>query len=232
MGAQIVGLIAAGAALVQIALMGFVGYPLARRRPGGMAAFRRSGFMWWLIVLLLVSALGLATVPNVYSWFYPSQHGPVLGRLALGAGAAFVVCLLVELAAERIFFGARDSEQRMAANAKYEGALPLWARSGGAQYALLALVAVLEEFVFRSVALGALLYEWDLPKGIAAGIVAIVFGFSHWYYGFRQITIKLIVGSILVWGALTGGWVASAIAHVALNVSLTAISVRRARKVA
>lgn len=228
-GAEIVGIVAVGAAVLQVALMGFIGYPIARRRPGGMAAFRRSGFTWWLGVLILVTVLGLIALPDTHSWWYPSQHGASFGRLLAGAAVAFLACLAVELAAERIFFGARDSESRVAANAKYEGALPVWARTGAAQYVLLALVAVLEEFVFRGIALGSLWYEWDLAKGVAAGIVAVAFGFSHWYYGFRQITIKLMVGSVLVWAALTGGWVAAALAHVLLNCTLTAISARRNR---
>nr|WP_250544776.1 CPBP family intramembrane glutamic endopeptidase [Canibacter zhuwentaonis] len=126
--------------------------------------------------------------------------------------------------------GAYDSKKRIAANAKYEDALPVWARSGGGgQYVLLALLALCEEFVFRAVALGSLLYEWELSKEIAAALVAIAFGFSHWYYGVRQVALKLIIGLVLVWAALLGGWVSAVLAHVALNIALVAISTWRKR---
>lgn len=224
---QFVGIAASCAMLVQIILMGFIGYPIARRRPGGMAAFRSSGFLWWVFVLVLVSFVGTLCIPGSVSWNYPSQHGPSIVRLVVGSLVGFGVCLFVELVAERIVFGRLDSVSRKEANAKYEGALPAWAREGLSQYCLLIIVALLEEFVFRSVALGSFLYEWSLPKAAAAGIVAVAFGFSHWYYGFRQVAIKLIVGSVLVWAALTGGWGAAALAHMLLNVSLTVISARR-----
>lgn len=224
---QLVGLAASAAMVIQIILMGVIGYPIARRRPGGMAAFRSSGFLWWVFVLTLLGFAGIFYIPDSVSWIYPSQHGSSIVRLIVGAFVGFCLCLFVELAAERIMFGRFDSVRRAEANAKYEGALPTWAREGASQYVLLILVAVLEDFVFRSVALGSLLYEWNLPKAVAAGIVAVVFGVSHWYYGFRQVAIKTIVGSILVWAALTGGWVAAALAHIFLNVSLTIISSQR-----
>nr|WP_250544238.1 CPBP family intramembrane glutamic endopeptidase [Canibacter zhuwentaonis] len=91
------------------------------------------------------------------------------------------------------------------------------------------LVALCEEFVFRALVLGSLLHEWELPKAVAAGLVAIAFGLSHWYYGVRQVALKLIIGSALVWAALFGGWVSAVLAHVALNVALTAISAWRRR---
>ena len=224
---QTIGVIACCATLAQIALMGFIGYPIARKTPGGMQVFHRSGLIWWVITLLLITLLGLVFLPSSRELFYPSQHDPSIIRIIFGASIAFILCLLIELVGERILLGAHDSERRISANAKYESALPIWGRTGISQYILLVVVAALEEFVFRSVALGSFLYEWNLPKEIAAGIVAITFGFSHWYYGFRQITIKLIVGSFLVWASLTGGWLAAAIAHILLNIALTAIANHR-----
>lgn len=140
-----------------------------------------------------------------------------------------MLCLLVEVAAERLSPSRRDQSAREAADAQYEGALPSWARDGAWQYMVLGLVALLEEFVFRSLALGGLLDAWSLPKAVAAGVVAAAFGLSHWYYGASQVALKTIVGSILVWSALTGGWLSTAVAHVALNVALTAMSTSRAR---
>ena len=226
-----IGIAAAAAAVIQIVLMGFIGYPIARRRPGGMAAFHRSGFTWWMIVLVLLSALGLLLLPATNAWTYPTLNKVSVEVFFLISAAAFIVCLSVELVSERIRFGAGDRERHLAEIARYEGSLPEWARSGGAQYALLITLAVLEEFVFRAVALGSLLYEWDLPKWISAGIVVVAFGLSHWYFGLRQIVIKLVLGSALVWAALSGGWIAAALSHVALNITLVAISNRRSRKI-
>lgn len=228
--AQIIGVVALLIAVVQIAAMGFIGYPIARRRPGGMAAFRRSGFTWWLGILVAVSVVALIVNPDTRSVWYPSSHGDSVTRFLVGAGVGLVIMVLIELGGERVMFGERDSESRIAANAKYEGALPIWARGGTTQLGLLALVALLEEFIFRNVALGSLWYEWELPKAVAAGLVTVAFGFAHWYYGFRQIALKLVVGSVLTWAALTGGWLAAAVAHMAGNICLTLISQHRASR--
>lgn len=45
----VVGL-ALGTPLIQALLMGVIGYPLARRRPGGMERFHRSGFQWLSLI--------------------------------------------------------------------------------------------------------------------------------------------------------------------------------------
>lgn len=229
---QILGIVAVAAPLVQILLMGVIGYPIAKRRPGGMAAFSRSGFTWWIGVLALISVVALVLMPDTLSWTYPSEHAFSVGRWGFAIGVTLVFCLLVELVGERILIGPLHSERRQRASEKYEGALPTWARSGGAQYGVLSVIAVLEEFVFRAVALGGLWLAWELPKFLAAGLVAFAFGMAHWYYGFRQVTIKLIVGSAMVWCALSAGWAAAAIAHVLLNIVLTVITNRRHRMAA
>lgn len=222
-----IGIIALAAPVIQIAAMGFIGYPVARRRPGGMEKFKSSGFIWWIGTLAVIAVVGSIAQGESRAFHFPSLHEPSIVRILGGAASAFVVSVLIELVAERLFFGRRDDLARRKAAEKYEGALPVWARQGVNQIALLALVAVLEEYIFRSLALGSMWHIWDLPKSVAAGLVAVVFGISHWYYGFRQIAIKLIVGSALVWAALFGGWIAAALAHLALNVTLSIIASRR-----
>lgn len=224
---QVIGLVALLAAVGQIILMGVIGYPLARRRPDGMARFRESGFLWWLGTLCFITIAGAVCYPESMLWNSPSMHEPTILRTVGGAAAAFAFCLMVELVSERLLFGPIGSPARVHEDEKYEGALPPAARNGGRQLALLGLVALLEEFVFRSLALGSLWHIWGLPKGFAAGLVVIAFAASHWYHGFRRITIKLVVGSALVWAALTGGWLAAVLAHVALNSVLVLVSSRR-----
>lgn len=224
---HIVGLVALLSAVVQIIAMGVIGYPLARRRPGGMDRFRSSGFLWWIGTLSVITLVGAVGLTGSMAIHFPSQHESSLLRVVSAGLVAFVVILLVELLGERILFGPRDAKARRRATEKYEGALPSWARQGKNQLMILALVALLEEFVFRALALGSLWHVWDFQKSVSAGLVAVAFGFSHWYYGFRQIVLKLVVGSVLVSAALSGGWLAAAAAHVALNVVLVVISWRR-----
>lgn len=226
---EFVALLALAAPLVQIAVMGFIGYPLAQRRPGGMDAFHRSGVTWWISVLVAISLLAVLVEPDFIELSNPSAHIASLGRLLYAAGVALALCLLIELGCERVLFGAADADQRTRANAKYEGGLPKWARTGATQLALLVAVAVLEEFVFRSVALGGLWLAWGLSRLLSAGLVVLAFGLAHWYYGVRQVAIKLLVGSVLVWCAFTGGWVAAALAHGLLNVGLTLVSTHRSK---
>lgn len=227
--AQFVAVLAPCSMLLQILLMGVIGYPIARRRPGGMEAFRRSGFLWWMVTLIGVSILGFLAIEGAKVWYFPSRHGASIGRLLVASIVGVLLCLLVELSAERLSLIGGDLHAREAANARYEGALPTWGRDGAGQYVILGLVALLEEFVFRSLALGGLLDAWDLPKVVAAGLVAAAFGLSHWYYGGTQVLLKTVIGSVLVWAALTGGWLSAALAHVVLNLVLTAISDSRAR---
>lgn len=226
---EFVTLLALCAPLVQIGVMGFIGYPIAKRRPGGMAAFQRSGFTWWVSVLVAISLMAVVVEPEVIELAYPSVYTLSLGRVLFAASVGLALCLLIELGGERVLLGAADADQRSRAAANYEGALPTWARTGTSQLVLLIVVAVLEEFVFRAVALGGLWLTWDLSKLLSAGLVVVAFGLAHWYYGVRQVAIKLLLGSVLVWCAFTGGWLAAALAHAMLNVGLTSISNHRSK---
>ena len=53
-----------------------------------------------------------------------------------------------------------------------------------------------------------------------AGISAVAFAAAHWYYGWAQMALKLLSGSVLVSVALSAGWMAAAAVHLLLNLLL------------
>lgn len=211
--------VALAAPAVQSLLMGMIGYPIARRRPGGMAAFHRSGFTWWLIALAGLIVVGLVVSPSLLRAGAPSRHDVTLARIVVTVLAAVLVVVLVEVVAE---VAARRAARSSGAPDRYQEALPTWARAPWSESALLSVLAVVEEAVYRGIALGGLLLAWDLSKPVASGLVAVAFGVAHWYYGFRQVLIKMVVGSVLVSAALSSGWVVAAVCHVAVNLILLA----------
>lgn len=82
---------------------------------------------------------------------------------------------------------------------------------------------MLEEMVFRAIGLGGLLGAWALSEPIAASICAVAFGLSHWYFGWLRVILKILVGVVFTTVALSAGWVAAALAHLMVNIVLTAI---------
>lgn len=110
---KVVAVIAILVAGVQTLLMGMIGYPLARRSPEGMERFHQSGFTWWVISLVLVSALGAYSSVSIFAPFAPASHQPSLLHVAVVTLVAVVVIVLVELGGEAVIH--RSSS---AANAK------------------------------------------------------------------------------------------------------------------
>lgn len=212
------------APVLQALLMGMIGYPLARRRPGGMAAFRRSGFTWWLVALSLIGLAAVVVAPDLLDVMAPSTNEATPARLLVVFTVGAAIAVGVELVTERLALGPKDAELRRQERERYEGALPLWCERGSRELGVLSAVALLEELVYRAVALGALLTAWELSKPVAAAVVCVAFGGAHWYYGPRQVLIKMITASVFVWMALSAGWVIAALGHVGMNIVLTLIS--------
>lgn len=213
-------LIALLAPLVQVALMGFIGYPMARRRPGGMAAFHRSGFTWWLVTLVLVLVLGALYAPATLLPAASSAHTITVVRVAVTVLAGLALLLAIEGAAQLV--GQRRLQSQD--TDRYSEALPMWGRGPASEPILLALLAVGEEAVYRGLALGGLLGVWGTSKPVAAAIVAAAFGLAHWYYGAKQIALKSLVGAVLCSVAMSSGWVVAAIVHALLNGILVALN--------
>ncbi|WP_462417232.1 hypothetical protein [Kytococcus sp. Marseille-QA3725] len=63
--AQIVGVCALGAPLLQLIAMGFIGYPIARRSLAEMERFNRSGLLWWIGVLLAIVVFAMWVAPSL-----------------------------------------------------------------------------------------------------------------------------------------------------------------------
>lgn len=223
-----VAVVAVLAPAVQVALMGFVGYPLARRRPDGVERFRRSGFTWWLVALTVLTVLGLVLTPDLLRPDSPSTHDPLtLTRVVATLAIVLAVIVAIEVVASAALARA-TGRSAVRGRERYESALPRWARAGSGELGLVGATAVLEEAVYRGLALSGLLLAWELDEPVAAGIVAVAFGLAHWYYGPQQVFVKILVGSALCAAALSAGWVVAALAHLLLNLVLTAWSRRRA----
>lgn len=224
--ANIVAFAALGSPILQSLLMGVIGYPLARRTPGGMDAFRRSGFTWWLITLLVVIVAALIRAPEYLEWTAPSVHHLTVTRVGVTMVAAIAALGAIELGAawiDRRF----PSAKAQAGHERYNSALPKWAGTMGSETALLSLTAFLEEAVYRGVALSGLVLSLGLEKAAGAGIVAVAFGVAHWYYGTRQVLLKMAMGSVFCAVALSSGWVVAACVHVLFNVGLVVIESSR-----
>jgi len=229
---KVIAVIALAAPLVQSLLMGVIGYPLAKRRPGGMETFRQSGFTWWIIAIAVICAIAAGVQPALFAFMAPSAHeaSPVRFFAIFAIGTAIAVA--VDVVTERLAGLSMSESARRHERERYEGALPAWVHGQVAEMGMLSVVAVLEEGVYRAVALGALLGAWGFEKPLASGIVCVAFGLAHWYYGVRQVLIKMIVASVFVWMALSAGWVVAALGHALMNVILTYISAHKTVPVA
>lgn len=223
---EVITVVALLTPLVCVALMGVVGYPLATRRPDGMARFHRSGFTWWLISLVVVGSIAALTVDDV-SWTSLAGHDTTLLRWVVAVAIGFVLLLAIESAYEAAT--RRSASPAVSAEReRYESALPAWAGTPGAEIGVLSLVAVLEEWLYRGVGLAGLVGWANLSKPVAACIVSVAFGAAHWYFGPRQMWLKAIDGGVLCFVAFSAGWPAAAAAHVLMNVAL-AVLARRAQ---
>ncbi len=205
--------------------MGFIGYPIAVSRRRGLETFHRSGFAWWLVTLGLIVLLTVASHPSTLGARNPaSGHLSVAYVVAVGLVGA-IACLLAEVAASWIRARRRGALPDRGTS-RYEDALPAWARNPPAEVALLVVMAVLEEAVYRGVGLTWLASEVDLDAFWAVLICAVAFGLAHWYYGARQILMKTILGLIFGAVAWTNGWFAAVVAHVFLNLMLVGLGRR------
>lgn len=212
------------APLTSALAMGLIAYPLYRRRPGGMAAFQRSGLWWWFGTLAVLVALGASAYPELFRWSAPSQSADVsIAGFLLWAAVGVVGALVVEIADDRIF--KRDDR---AVNQAFLDVLPKAARSPGGLRVAVVGMAALEEAAFRALLLGFVIGPIGVEPWVAAALCAIVFGVSHWYYGPRQIVLKTFGGAMFCIAALGAGWVAALVAHVVFNLVITELSTRHA----
>jgi CAAX protease family protein len=144
------------------------------------AAIKEAG-MWLVAVLLLLiikigeglplSSIGLSTAR--------------LGKSILWGFLLGVVCLLVAggLVALTGFTGGE-------AGKAFEK-LPTWLL-----FLIVIRAGVVEELCYRGYAIERL-HALGLPRGVAAAIPLIIFGFGHWTGGWANIVIALVLGAIL-----------------------------------
>lgn len=228
MASSILAVCAALAPLVQVLLMGLIAYPFAKRSPEKMERFHRSGFMWWIATLVIVVAAGAIIAPDLFSPMAPGDHRFSSGRWIIGFFVATCGLVVFELVCERVCFGEKGRAARARENEQFDNSVPgKIARSFPLFLGVMSISSIFEEAVFRMIALGGLMSFWGLEKPLACGIVSICFGLGHWYYGKRQVFIKIADGALLAWCALYSGWIAAAAAHVAFNLILMIIDHRR-----
>ena len=211
--------------VVQVFLMGLIGYSWARRKPERMIVFRRSGFYWW----------GAALTVNIVVAFVIAPHSIPMGSLAGNDWTAtrFILSILIGLSVLiAIEFGYEIFSIRLSgqaippSRAKYEAALPPALRNPSRETVALAAVGALEEVVYRGLALGGLLFWAGLSEPVSCGIASVAFGLGHLYFGPSQLFLKSAEGAVFCSVALSAGWPAALIAHVVLNVILVTIGNR------
>jgi hypothetical protein len=212
------------APLTSAVVMGVIGYPMYRRRPGGMAAFERTGIYWWFGTLAVLTALGTMSYPDLFDPQSPAVVDSVTPLAAVGwCAAAVIAALAVEWLDDRL-----GPESSTATTESFLAVLPPVARSSVGLHTAVAIMAALEELAFRALMLGFLIVVVGTPDALAAVLCAGVFGISHWWYGPRQVGLKTLTGAAFTVTALAGGWVVALVAHVAFNLVVTALSTRHA----
>lgn len=217
----ILGLVALATPLVQTALMGFIAYPLATRSAAAMERFHRSGFAWWVVALVAVTGAGLVLDGDRLASAAPRVVDPSAGVTAGVALVALLLCLAVEVGGTRLVGDGSSGARR------YDEAVPTWAARPERQVLLLGAIALLEEAVYRGIALTWLVRDTSLPTVVAVAVVAVAFGLAHWYYGPRHVVLKTVTGVVLGVAAVLGGWMVAAVVHVVLNVVLVLLSAPR-----
>ena len=217
--------LALGAPVVQILLMGIVGYSWARGKPTRMPVFYRSGFYWWGIALLVIVLIAVVLPPHQIPVQSLAGNDWSLARfmisIILGFLAAIAIEFTYELLASR--FGTADIPR---SRQRYEAALPPALRRHHLEVVALAIVGGLEEVVYRGIALAGLLSWAGLSEPLACGISSVAFGLGHLYFGVSQLLIKSALGAVFCALALSAGWPAAFVAHAALNVTLISIGNR------
>lgn len=208
--------------VVQVLLMGIIGYSWARGKPNRMPVFYRSGFYWWGIALFVIVLAAVALPPHQIPVKSLAGNDWSLIRfltsIILGFLAAIAIEFTYEFLASR--FGTTDVPR---SRQKYEAALPPALRRHRLEVMALAIVGGLEETVYRGIALAGLLSWAGLSEPLACAISSVAFGFGHLYFGVSQLLIKSALGGVFCALALAAGWPAAFIAHATLNVVLISI---------
>ena len=149
--------------------------------PGFVPAVIKEAGMWVVALLILVivkvgeglplSSIGLGTA----RWGKSMLWGLLLG----------IVCLVVAAALVALT-GYTGGEL-----GKAMGRLPLWLVS-----LIVVRAGVVEELCYRGYAIERL-HALGLPRGVAAAVPLVIFGFGHWTGGWANILIALVLGGIL-----------------------------------
>ena len=180
----------------------------SRLVPGGERRIDRAEPALYSVLLLVVLGLAAVIEPAAYGRISWTGDGPwpIWSLAGLLAGGLFVG---VEVAAGWLL-------GRIAAPATLTdgaGAIKRTSTVGAGGTVAILVAGVLEEFLFRGLALPLL--GGGVPAVLATGVV---FGLLHWYYGLRNVVTKGLLGIALgVLAAASGGVLAAVAAHLAFS---------------
>ncbi|MEV0397578.1 CPBP family intramembrane glutamic endopeptidase [Polymorphospora rubra] len=153
-------------------------------RPGAVpaAARRFPPEVGFAVALLAVAALAVAVTPAGLVVLTTGDPLWYAVAVVLGLAAPFLEYLLGAgvLLARRQRVGGIGVHERVGL-----GPLRVLAALG---------IAVAEEILFRSVALGLLLDPFGLLSPLAIGLTALVYGLNHLYYGWLTVAQKTLTG--------------------------------------
>ena len=149
--------------------------------PGFASAVIKEAGMWVVALLILIIVKVGEGLPLTSIGLGTARWGKsLLWGLLLGIACLVVAALLVALT------GYTGGEL-----GKAMGRLPLWLVS------LIVLRAgVVEELCYRGYAIERL-HTLGLPRGVAAAVPLVIFGFGHWTGGWANIVIALVLGGML-----------------------------------
>jgi len=191
-------------------------------QPGARPRFYRS---WTWMAWALAGATALVVLANGWT---PAQVGLRLPQAAVGFGRGFVVGMVGALIAGAVVGAALSRRQRTAAPAapriaggdKVLRMLP-HGRAERWGFAALAVTAgVTEEWIWRGFGAAALHAAWpQLPLAPTVGVLALAFGWAHFYQGLGGMLVTGVMGGLFAWLFLaTGSLLLPMLLHVLVDL--------------
>lgn len=178
---------------------------------------------------LLILALPFVVLAGVLARFRPAaftMSSPSAPQMAIAVGAVLGIFVL-EFGAATLFSFARTRRlpRGIVLPQFWAGSLSL------GQHALLVLVAVGEELVYRKVGIEILMGSFGWPAFAALAATAVLYSLNHTFFGPAAVVSKMTSG--VAYGLLflnTGSLLVPIVAHVGFNYLLLALMQRKQRQ--
>ena len=172
------------------------------------------------LLILSLPFVALLSITGLFHAEWLQIHGPSLPWLS-GGVLAIAVVFLVEYLTALLWVIARTRRlPKGLALQQYWAGKMTWG-----QHALLVVIAVGEELVFRGLGYAILGGSMGLPTWLVVGITSVLYAFNHTFFGPVTATAKFASG--VIYGLLylaSGSLLVPVIAHVGYNFALLSVS--------